>query len=162
MELFDTNGHLTDCALLAVQAQTLDEMNRLEAAEHLSFCDDCLLRYTALLTDDTLLTPQNPIAPPVWSRIRRKTMQVFFNKYTTVAAAASFALILWSAGVFTTLTTPRDFFPNQPKTFAQPVGAAFSLSQKSDTICRNINDALNEAVSSISRLGEKPAANARK
>ncbi|MEG2842259.1 MAG: hypothetical protein RR900_02130, partial [Ruthenibacterium sp.] len=85
MELFDTNGHLTDCALLAVQAETLDEMNRLEAAEHLSFCDDCLLRYTALLTDDTLLTPQNPIAPPVWSRIRRKAMQVFFNKYTTVA-----------------------------------------------------------------------------
>lgn len=155
MELFDTNGHLTDNALQAVIAQTLDEINRLEAAEHLSYCDDCLLRYTAMLTDDTLLVPQNPIAPPVWSRIRKKAMQVFFNKYTTVAAAASFALVLWGTGVFTSLVTPGTIFAHKEKQPQQPEKPGASLMQKSNDLCRGMNDALNEAIENLTQRGEK-------
>ena len=51
-ELFLQTGHLSDEGLQALIDGTLDEMQRLEAAEHLSFCDECLTRYTALLTGD--------------------------------------------------------------------------------------------------------------
>ena len=44
MELFNKEGHLTDEGLRAVVDGTLDEMGRLEASEHLSFCDSCLVR----------------------------------------------------------------------------------------------------------------------
>ena len=54
MELFNKEGHLTDEGLRAVVDGTLDEMGRLEASEHLSFCDSCLVRYTELLADDPL------------------------------------------------------------------------------------------------------------
>lgn len=50
MELFDKNGCLTDEGLQALQAGGLDELGRLESAEHLSYCDKCMDRYTALLT----------------------------------------------------------------------------------------------------------------
>ena len=49
MELFDKNGCLTDEGLQALQAGGLDELGRLETAEHLSYCDKCMDRYTALL-----------------------------------------------------------------------------------------------------------------
>ena len=58
MEIFDKDGHLTVQALKAlVRNDPLEELTRLEMAEHLSFCDRCLQRYTELLTDDVLLTP---------------------------------------------------------------------------------------------------------
>lgn len=47
MELFDKNGCLTDEGLQALQAGGLDELGRLETAEHLSYCDKCMDRYTA-------------------------------------------------------------------------------------------------------------------
>lgn len=54
MELFDKNGCLTDEGLQALQAGRLDELGRLETAEHLSYCGKCMDRYTALLTADAL------------------------------------------------------------------------------------------------------------
>lgn len=59
MELFDKNGCLTDEGLQALQAGGLDELGRLETAEHLAYCDKCMDRYTALLTADALETPPN-------------------------------------------------------------------------------------------------------
>ena len=82
MELFNKEGHLTDEGLRAVVDGTLDEMGRLEASEHLSFCDSCLVRYTELLADDTLLVPETPLTPTVLARVRRRAVRVFFNRYT--------------------------------------------------------------------------------
>ena len=48
-KLFDAEGHLTDEGLYALKDGTLDDLGALEAAEHLSFCDYCLLRYTAMI-----------------------------------------------------------------------------------------------------------------
>lgn len=95
MELFNKEGHLTDEGLRAVVDGTLDEMGRLEASEHLSFCDSCLVRYTELLADDTLLVPETPLTPTVLARVRRRAVRVFFNRYTRVAAVAAFAVVLW-------------------------------------------------------------------
>ena len=92
MELFNKEGHLTDEGLRAVVDGTLDEMGRLEASEHLSFCDSCLVRYTELLADDTLLVPETPLTPTVLARVRRRAVRGFFNRDTRVAAVAAFAV----------------------------------------------------------------------
>ena len=52
MELFREDGCLSDNGLHALTAGQLDELGRLEAAEHLAYCDKCTDRYTALLTAD--------------------------------------------------------------------------------------------------------------
>ena len=60
-ELFLENGHLSDAGLAALRDGQLDELARLEAAEHLSFCDACLDRYLALAdAADHLLDALHP------------------------------------------------------------------------------------------------------
>lgn len=104
MELFQTDGHLTDAGLRAIidggpdELQSLDTLARLEASEHLAFCDDCLLRYTALLEDDTLLAPEAPMKEPVMRRIRQRGRRILFSRYATVAAAAVLAVAMWMVG----------------------------------------------------------------
>ena len=71
MELFDKNGCLTDEGLQALQAGGLDELGRLETAEHLSYCDKCMERYTALLTADALETPPHSAHKAVMAAIWR-------------------------------------------------------------------------------------------
>lgn len=45
MERFRADGHLTDEALLAlIRQEEQSELERLEIAEHLAFCDACLQR----------------------------------------------------------------------------------------------------------------------
>ena len=45
MDLFNTHGHLTDDALKNLfGGGSLTELERLEIAEHLDFCDECLMR----------------------------------------------------------------------------------------------------------------------
>ena len=68
-EMFLQTGHLSDEGLQALIDGTLDEMQRLEAAEHLSFCDECLTRYTALLTGDVLEEPEQDVTLPVMRRL---------------------------------------------------------------------------------------------
>ena len=89
MELFHENGHLTPEGLKALAEGRLDELARLEAAEHLSFCDECLVRYTALLEEAPLAAPKAPLAPGVWQRIRRRTWRIVTSRYATAAAAVA-------------------------------------------------------------------------
>ena len=102
MELFYENGHLTEQALHCTASNgELDELARLEVAEHLSFCDECVLKYTALLEEGALLEPAHPTAPSVQARIRHRARILFFNRYTAAAACAALVFGLWAAGVFT-------------------------------------------------------------
>lgn len=152
MILFQNDGHLTDEALRATIEEALDEMSRLEVSEHLSFCDGCLERYTALLTDDVLLTPVQPIAPPVLSRVRKRAVGILFNRYTTYAAAACLALTLWGAGVFTGIGSGEELREQARRDFSAQAAAAPSHSfmmQASDFlggISRRAYDALNSAI----------------
>lgn len=114
MELFLENGHLTDEALRAAVDGALDEMGRLEAAEHLSFCDACLVRYTDLLEDDVLLTPSQPLAEGVLERVRRKAVRLLFNRYAAAAAAVVLAVTFWSTGLFKDISTIRVREPEPP------------------------------------------------
>lgn len=100
MELFLENGHLTDEGLQAVIDEKLNELQRLEASEHLSFCDFCLVRYTSMLENVDLYTPAQPLLPPVAARLRQKFIKVVFSKYATAAAAVALAVTLTVSGVF--------------------------------------------------------------
>ena len=99
-ELFLQTGHLSDEGLQALIDGTLDEMQRLEAAEHLSFCDECLTRYTALLTGDVLEEPEQDVTLPVMRRLRRRAVKSVWNRYAAAAAAVVITAGLWYSGVF--------------------------------------------------------------
>ena len=102
MEVFRNDGHLSDGVLesLIHNGEALDELTRLEAAEHLAFCDQCLQRYTDLLAGTELLIPANSCQDRLWPRIRFRAIRLLTSRYATAAAAVALALtLLWgSAG----------------------------------------------------------------
>ena len=98
MESFDRHGHLTDAALTALVRgdEALDELTRLELAEHLAFCDRCLERYTETLAEADLLTPEHTCRETLWGRVRARTLRLITSRYATAAAAVALALtMLW-------------------------------------------------------------------
>lgn len=115
MELFDMNGHLTREGLKALVSEGLDEMGRLEAAEHLGYCDACMTEYLALLTDDVLLTPAEQTAPAVVRRIHQKKTRQLWSRYATVAAAAALAVLIWGVSTFTGAERKQDQMATPPQ-----------------------------------------------
>lgn len=152
MELFNESGHLTDDGLRAVIGGTLDETARLEAAEHLSFCDACLVRYSDLLGDAQLLDPPEPLAGGVMARVRKKLIRVFFNRYATAAAAIALALVFWGTGVFGSLTSvparPQDAQANAP----------VSMSARLNSFFRGAHSALDQTFSGLLPRAQSRAA----
>lgn len=100
MEIFDRHGHLTDQALEALTGGApLEELQRLEIAEHLAFCDRCLQRYTERLTDETLLAPGPACREGLRRRIRRRVVRLVTSRYAAAAAAVALALTLLWGGI---------------------------------------------------------------
>lgn len=151
MKLFNENGHVSDDALKAVLDGTLDELHSLEVSEHLSFCDACLERYTALLTDDILLTPAKPIKPDVIQKIRLRTFRVFTNKYLTAAAAVALALTMWGTGVFTHLgQIPIAVAKTTQDRASTEQSQKENFFTRSGSLARSINGAIDGALNIIS------------
>ncbi len=100
MNLFLDNGHLTDEGLQELIDGSLDEMQRLEVSEHLSFCDECLVQYTNLLTEPICIEPKQDLVLPVMQRLRKKVLCVITSRYATAAAAVVLTLCLWVSGFF--------------------------------------------------------------
>ena len=98
--LFDTAGCLTQRGLEALRDDRLDDLGRLEAAEHLTFCDRCLARYTALLESIRLSAPMRDLVPQVQALMRLRAFRVMTNRYVSAAAAIALALALWRFGMF--------------------------------------------------------------
>ena len=66
MNAFDKHGHLTEEALrVLTDGGSLTELERLELAEHLSYCDGCLERYAALLAETPLMEPPTLSMPEI-------------------------------------------------------------------------------------------------
>lgn len=121
MERFRDDGHLTDEALSAlIQQVPMGELERLEIAEHLAFCDICLQRYTTLLTDAPLLIPAQSCRETLWARIRRRTIRLVTSRYATAAAAVVLALTLLWSGLRFSGTAPEH------SGFFQGAGSAVS------------------------------------
>ena len=96
-KLFDTEGHLTKEGLYALKGGTLDDLGALEAAEHLSFCDYCLLRYTALIdaAPACLQEPMRDLIPQVQNLMRLRRFRIMTNRYVSAAAAVVLCFMLW-------------------------------------------------------------------
>ena len=98
MELFDAKGCLSEEGLQALVGGQLDETQRLEAAEHLAYCDRCMDRYTALLTDDVLEQPPRSARGAVMGTIWVRLMQNTWGRAAVAAVAAVLALTMWRSG----------------------------------------------------------------
>ena len=68
-------------------AGSLDEMGRLEAAEHLAYCDRCLKRYTDLLSGEVLLEPPKDLSVPVRRGLMMNLMHTVWGRGVVAAAA---------------------------------------------------------------------------
>lgn len=108
MELFDKNGCLTDEGLQALQAGGLDELGRLETAEHLSYCDKCMDRYTALLTADALEMPPHSAHKAVMTAIWVRLMQNTWGRAAVAGVAAVLAFTMWRSGTIDQLLNFRQ------------------------------------------------------
>ena len=76
--VFREDGHLSGRALaaLAQSEDCFDELERLEIAEHLAFCDECLQRYTLALVGGDLLVPERSCQKTLWARIRSRALRL--------------------------------------------------------------------------------------
>lgn len=104
MELFREDGCLSDEGLQALTSGQLDELGRLEAAEHLSYCDKCTDRYTALLTADALSDPPREVHRAVMGTIWVRMMQSTLGRAAVAGVAAVLALTMWRTGALTFVT----------------------------------------------------------
>ena len=101
-KLFDAEGHLTDEGLYALKDGTLDDLGALEAAEHLTFCDYCLLRYTKMIDNapECLQQPMRDLIPQVQNLMRLRSFRIMTNRYVSTAAAVALAFLLWNVTAF--------------------------------------------------------------
>ena len=122
-KLFDAEGHLTDEGLYAIKDGTLDDLGALEAAEHLSFCDYCLLRYTAMIdaAPDCMKQPMRDLIPQVQSLMRLRSFRIMTNRYVSAAAAVVLGFVMWGAvstfGVPKFNTAVNGFYKSLDDTF---------------------------------------------
>ncbi|HIV86813.1 MAG TPA: hypothetical protein H9896_01735 [Candidatus Pygmaiobacter gallistercoris] len=97
MILFDDNtGHITDLGFVALENEQLSLDQRLEIAEHLSFCEDCRCRYLAFVESRPLLTPTRPVTGPVMHRIRTRGRVILLRRALRAGLAACLLLALLS------------------------------------------------------------------
>lgn len=152
MERFRADGHLTDEALAAlVRDEDLDELGRLEIAEHLSFCDSCLQRYTDLLAGTELLAPERSCQKALWARVRTRTLRLVTSRYATAAAAVALALTVLWGGQELSFSRPAAPEPRSP------------VAERLHSWPERWNDALSETLSGVTDFfdGLRPESNAQ-
>ena len=152
--LFDAEGHLTDGGLQALQDGCLDELGSLEAAEHLTFCDLCLARYTDLVeaVSAQIVTPMRDLIPEVHALMRLRRFRIMTNRYVSVAAAVVLAFSLWRFGLFGQdpgLVPPANPADGRPG-FSQMVSGIFDAA--SDGINGLLDSVQATAQSGIDQL----------
>lgn len=120
--LWEDSGCLKDSALeaLTTEEEWLKEDMRLEMAEHLSFCERCINRYTALLTDEILLAPLEDTAEAVERELayRASVEKLFYKpnpfsrkRILGMGLAACAAMAIWLSGGFSQMS--QGFFSHQ-------------------------------------------------
>lgn len=126
----EKSGHLTDFALEQIIHGEPDELQRLEVAEHLSFCDHCLERYTAAMEEAPLMAPGQLFAPSVLRALRKKVARLTANRYFMAGMSACIALAFWVVGVFDVpgrvAQRKEDQQPRPPFSFSQVMDEAYT------------------------------------
>lgn len=173
MELFLPDGCLSDEGLNALASGSLDELERLEAAEHLSYCDHCMDRYTALLTEDILEPPPRSVRSTVMTTIWVRVMQNTYGRAAVAAAAAVLALTFWRTGASRCLSAPlpdvRTLLPqtSASQTIFQPSAPPELLGKPADltpkkSLPQKVTSALESLFSGSSRSTPNPSNHSEK
>lgn len=138
--VFCEDGHLRDEALaaLARNEDVFEELERLEIAEHLAFCDECLHRYTLALEGGALLIPEHPCKKALWARIWSRTLRLAVSRYATAVAAVTLALTVLWGGAGVEISRP-------PLPEDRP-----SISRQLTGLTGEISDSLHQTVSGLS------------
>ena len=128
--LFDAEGHLTDEGLHALQESRLDELGSLEAAEHLTFCDYCLARYTALIESapEKLKQPMRDLIPQVQALMRLRSFRIMTNRYVSAAAAVVLGFVMWGAVSTFGVPNAAALLPQQPAARQERFGTKFNTA----------------------------------
>ena len=134
----DETGCLTDGALAGLMEGSLDELQRLEVSEHLSYCDACVERYTALLADGVLLEAPELMKQSVLAALRRKAAKVFVNRYFHMAVAASLTPMLWGSGVFNSFGEVRLVRPPEER------NPEASISWRLNSFASDVSDGVTD------------------
>lgn len=134
----DETGCLTNDALAGLMEGSLDELQRLEVSEHLSYCDACVERYTALLADGVLLEAPELMKQSVLAALRRKAAKVFVNRYFHMAVAASLTLVLWGSGVFNSFGEVRLVRPPEER------NPEASISWRLNSFASDVSDGVTD------------------
>lgn len=163
-KLFDAEGHLTDEGLYALKDGTLDDLGALEAAEHLSFCDRCLLRYTAMIdaAPECLQQPMRDLIPQVQALMRLRRFRIMTNRYVSTAVAAGLAFVLWNVSLIASpkMQSAETARPMPQATFGQKVNAAVG------SFYQSLNDTFKDftltAENGLEQIRTKPIGSAAK
>lgn len=139
-EFFSEDGHLTDFAFDSFINDNIEELHRLEFAEHTSFCDECLLKYMDLLDNSKLISPPEIMEHNIMLKITNNTRRVKLNQYFSMALAACFAMTFWVTGVFTLPNSTNNKLLSMTNNFTQ---TAIEFTDSVSNISNNINNILN-------------------
>lgn len=108
---FEKDGHLTKKAFEDLELGCIDEIYRLEIAEHLSFCDICTEKYTQFLCGQEWENPGKSMADEITRRVNRENRMIFLKRCARVGFAACFTLLIWIGG-FGKLEISTDNLPD--------------------------------------------------
>ena len=133
-QYFSDDGHLTDDAFRALDSGDADELSRLEISEHLSFCDQCIDRYTAFLETVVLMEPVQPLAPEVLHEVRHRGRVISLRRSIRAVVAACLALIIWFGAVYS--------LPSKENSQQESPGAMQEFSRQTADITRMVSDSI--------------------
>lgn len=162
MILFDDNtGHITDGGFDALRKEQLSLDQRLEFAEHLSFCEDCRNRYLAFLESRPLLTPSHSAAEPVMRRIHTRGRLILLRRALRAGLAACLLFTLLSvlmppsAGVSRSGDRLRDELERNAAA-AQQLASQTKAEDASAPMTLNmrISNAVDQLIATLNQKGE--------
>lgn len=142
-ELFDNDGHLTDIAFMLLDSNKLDDLQRLEIAEHNSFCDECLDRYIGYVEKSELMIPSEVMKKKIENKILVSNRKLYLNQYISVAIAACFTMLFWVTGAF-----------NISYNNCNLVNLTSNFTQKTIEITEGISDKFNQIFYNIKLEGD--------
>lgn len=148
----DDTGCLTGFALQCLVDGSLEELERLEVTEHLSYCDLCVERYTAMLAEDTLLEAPELLKPGVLRELKRRMARVFVGRYFHMGVAACLTLVLWSTGVFATFGELALDPPRLERPEPAPTKNEITLGQRVEDFTAGIGDGLYDFMEQLNTI----------
>lgn len=95
---FKLDGHIAEEGFQRMLKNQCTTLERLELAEHISFCNPCLERYLSLVEQGKLLIPKEGMKEDVLQKAQKDWFGDFRKRLAQATVAASIFLMCWSVG----------------------------------------------------------------